>query len=457
MPDHLRLSVTGEPRGPLCGMGICFECRATIDGKPHVRTCQMGGGSPSCPVNKQAGAFDVLIIGAGPAGIAAACAASESGRSVGVVDDNPAAGGQIWRGGSSEWIDRFQRGSAGFFRRTTIIAQPEPGMLLAQSSDSSIELRYRKLILATGARERFLPFPGWTLPNVMGAGGLQAMVKAGLAIAGKRVMVAGTGPLLLAVAAYLRNEGADVALIAEQADSGALARFAVAAHQKLLEAMKLKRGIRYLTDCWPVSAEGTDKVEAVVLRRGRREWREPCDYLACGFGLVPNLELPALLGCSAKTDESQETSVEGIYCCGETTGVAGVELAVITGQIAGYASTGQTEKARMLFRARDKAMRFRDALHRAFALRDELKTLARPGTIVCRCEDVTLGRIQAHSSWRSAKLQTRCGMGACQGRVCGPALEFLLGWQPESVRPPLFPAAVEVLAGALSCRQGWRT
>src|SRR5205085_4692148 len=104
---------------------------------------------------------------------------------------------------------------------------PDAGILLAEGPDDTLELRYRKLVLATGARERFLPFPGWTLPNVMGAGGLQAMVKCGLPIRGKRVVVAGTGPLLIAVAAYLHEHGAEIPMICEQACWSRLARFAL--------------------------------------------------------------------------------------------------------------------------------------------------------------------------------------------------------------------------------------
>src|SRR5204862_6698234 len=173
--------------------------------------------------------FDVLIVGMGPAGIAAACAVSESGLRVGVVDDNPREGGQIWRGEATSklalhWMARFKASKLEVLHDTRVVDGPAAGVLSAESGDTPAELRYDKLILATGARERFLPFPGWTLPNVMGAGGLQAMVKAGLPIEGKRVVVAGTGPLLLAVAAYLRKHGAESAAICEQASLGALAR-----------------------------------------------------------------------------------------------------------------------------------------------------------------------------------------------------------------------------------------
>jgi NADPH-dependent 2,4-dienoyl-CoA reductase/sulfur reductase-like enzyme len=314
-------------------------------------------------------------------------------------------------------------------------------------------LGYRSLILATGARERFLPFPGWTLPNAMGAGGLQALAKSGMPIAGKKVVIAGSGPLLLAVARYLRAHGGDVRLVAEQAPFPAMLRFGMklARHPgKLMQAVSL-RAARYLTSSWPVSAQGREKLESVTLRRADgRTWTEACDYLACGFGLIPNVELAALLGCrlsrtGVEVDEYQQTSVTGIYSAGEATGIGGLELSLVEGEIAGYAAGGNEDRAGSLFGARTKHRRFAGALDQAFTLRGELRDLPQAGTIVCRCEDVTMERLQSCSNWREAKLHTRCGMGPCQGRICGGAVEFLLGWQSESVRPPVFPVQVRSL------------
>jgi NADPH-dependent 2,4-dienoyl-CoA reductase/sulfur reductase-like enzyme len=189
----------------------------------------------------------------------------------------------------------------------------------------------------------------------------------------------------------------------------------------------------------------------VTFSNGRTTWKQPCDYLACGFGLVPNLELPLLLGCGVRdgavqVDEWQQTTVPGVFCAGETTGVGGLELALAEGQIAGWTAAGRQERAREFFAGRSRALRFKNSLDRAFALRAELKVLAKADTLVCRCEDVPFDRLQQHDSWRAAKLQTRCGMGPCQGRVCGPAVEFLFGWRAESVRPPILPAPLGRLA-----------
>src|SRR5437899_10386840 len=222
--------------------------------------------------------FDVLVVGGGPAGIAAAVRAAESGARVGMVDENVAPGGQIWRGGSSEgshsseasnWLVRLKKAGVIELCGKRVFHHPEAGILLAEGLDDVWELSYRNLVLATGARERFLPFPGWTLPNVMGAGGLQALVKSGLPIEGKRVVVAGSGPLLLAVAAYLRKHGAEIPIMCEQAPWSRLTQFGLALlsqPQKIAQGLSLKRelaGIPFAANSWPISAVGQDVIKQV--------------------------------------------------------------------------------------------------------------------------------------------------------------------------------------------------
>lgn len=415
---------------------------------------------------REARSFDVLIVGAGPAGLAAAVRASGPGLRVGVVDDNPDLGGQIWRGGRSRpssreaaaWFARVRDADFELIAGTRVVDADGPGVLVAESAGRLVDLGYRSLVLATGARERFLPFPGWTLPNVVGAGGIQALVKSGLPIAGKSLVLAGSGPLLLAVAALLKGKGAILRGIYEQAPMKELIRFGLGLWSKpgkLVQAVDLRRQLglaSYRGGCWPVEAVGDDAVRSVRLTDGRSTWSVDCDYLACGFGLVPNLELPSLLGCAIRgpgtvVDPLQATSVPGVYCAGESTGIGGLELALLEGQVAGLAASGKRDEARALIPARDRARKFADALEHSFALRDELRHLASPETIVCRCEDVTAAALHGRSSWVDAKLKTRCGMGPCQGRVCGPAVAFLHGWERGSVRPPIFPVAVSSLGG----------
>ncbi|HEV2469113.1 MAG TPA: FAD/NAD(P)-binding oxidoreductase [Candidatus Sulfotelmatobacter sp.] len=410
--------------------------------------------------------FEVLVVGGGPAGIAAAVRAAESGTQVGIVDDNAVLGGQIWRGvhareddsQAAGWRERFLKSGVAALTGLRVFHQPESGLLLAESVDDLHELGYDKLILATGARERFLPFPGWTLPNVMGAGGLHAMVKSSLPIRGKKIVVAGTGPLLLAVAANLRKHGGEILMVCEQASWASLARFGASLSSfpsKIGQVLQLRKelaGIQFRANCWPVAASGQGILQSVTLACDGKQQLVPCDYLACGFHLVPNVELPSLLGCRISggfvpVDDGQETSLKGIYCAGEPTGIGGVELALVEGQIAGLAATGQASEASKLSRERAKGRQFARSIERAFRLRPELKKLVSGETIVCRCEDIRHAQLAARRSWREAKLHTRCGMGPCQGRICGPATEFLFGWKMESVRPPVFPARVGSLAG----------
>ena len=268
--------------------------------------------------------FDVAVVGAGPAGIAAALAAADSGRTIGLIDDNPTAGGQIWRGAynsarpsaSSIWFDRLNKSAVQIVRGARVF-HAAAGELAAESDDSVIQISYGKLILATGARELFLPFPGWTLPNVMGAGGLQAFVKSGLEISGKRIVVAGTGPLLLAVAAYASKCGAKVIGICEQTTRPKMARFGLKMMlipDKAAEALRFAynlRSIPHWTDCWPVAAFGNRRLETVRISRQGQTSEIACDYLACGFHLIPNVELPRMCGCcvfSPRCAASRRTS-----------------------------------------------------------------------------------------------------------------------------------------------------
>lgn len=408
--------------------------------------------------------FEVVVVGAGPAGLAAASTAAEGGKRVALVDDTPWLGGQIWRGPQSRstfpqaryWVERFRRSGATLLDRTSVIALSEPHVLLAERCGGPIEIRWKRLIVATGARELFLPFPGWTLPGVFGPGGLQALVKNGWPARGLRIVIAGTGPLLLAVADGLRKHGATVISVNEQAPWNKVAGFSLRllAHpEKLLQGagIRMRLGtVPYRFGTWPVRVDGAGRVQRVTLTNGSRTWMEDCDVVACGFGLVPNLELPLALGCSRKdgyvqVDELQATNRPGVYCVGELTGIGGADCAILEGQIAGHAAAGDLARAGALFGDRASWHEFRRAMAQAFALRAELKAIGTEDTLLCRCEDVTLGRVRKFHGWRDAKLQTRCGMGACQGRICGAASQVLLGWGMESVRPPLLPARVASL------------
>jgi NADPH-dependent 2,4-dienoyl-CoA reductase/sulfur reductase-like enzyme len=408
--------------------------------------------------------FDVVVVGAGPGGLVAAVTAGQAGMRVCLVDDNPSCGGQIWRasitehgGPSAQWLDRMPRAHVEIHLGARAVFAPAAGVLRIEQSGQFTDLEYGSLILATGARELFLPFPGWTLPGVYGAGGLQAFVKSGLNIRGKRVVIAGTGPLLLAVGAHLRAAGARIVAMVEQAPMSRLARFSLGLVRgqigKLFEGAAYAlntAGIPYRTGAWVTSALGQERLEKVTIRSRPGILEVATDMLAIGYHLVPNTELAQLLQCEldggyVRVDELQQTSVKGIYCAGELTGIGGVDKAKLEGRIAALAAAGQADKAIALLKKRDRHVRFARNLAAAFALRDELRILPADATLVCRCEDVSYGALSQCRSWREAKLHTRCGMGPCQGRICGASTEFLFGWHAPAPRPPVFPVEVQIL------------
>jgi NADPH-dependent 2,4-dienoyl-CoA reductase/sulfur reductase-like enzyme len=189
-------------------------------------------------------------------------------------------------------------------------------------------------------------------------------------------------------------------------------------------------------------------LRAVRVTNGRRSWEEPCELLACGYHLVANTEIAQLLGCSfrgnfVEVDDSQRTSLPNVYCAGEPAGIAGLEAALVQGEIAGLACAGHTTSQFTKRAAHERA--FGAGLEAAFALRAELRSLPHAETIVCRCEDVRFASLSGRTGWTDTKLQTRCGMGPCQGRICGPAVEYLFGWKPVSVRQPIFPVPLQAL------------
>ncbi|WP_431109634.1 FAD-dependent oxidoreductase [Variovorax paradoxus] len=411
---------------------------------------------------------DLLIVGAGPAGMAAAVAAAPSGASIVVIDDNPAPGGQIWRDGpgttlppaARKWREALERhANIRVCSGTRVVAVPAPNELLLEDAVRGWRVQWKKLVLCTGARELLLPFPGWTLPGVTGAGGLQALIKAGLPVEGERIVIAGSGPLLLAAAATARAAGAKIVRIAEQASFAAVAGFAVNLLRwpgKAAQAATLGNA-RYRTSSRIVSVEGNGQVESVQLRQGERDVRIECERVACGFGLTPNTQLGQMLGCALTPEDGgaralavdawQRTSVPGVYAAGECTGFGGSERALAQGSIAGLAAVSSERDAKPHVADRARWNAFAAQLHRSFALAPDIRQMPQPDTLVCRCEDVPLSALAGCMGWTDAKLHRRCGMGACQGRVCGDAAQFLFGWTPPAPRPPLFPARIATLAG----------
>ncbi|KLD79593.1 NAD(P)/FAD-dependent oxidoreductase [Xanthomonas hyacinthi] len=422
--------------------------------------------------------YDVVVAGAGPAGLAAALAAAGHGRRVALVDLQARAGGQIWRHDvthapprlAARVLAQLAASRIDFLAQTQLL-MAQDRQLLADGPQGARWIGYDALVLATGARELLLPFPGWTLPGVTGAGGAQALAKQGWPLAGKRVLVAGSGPLLLASAATLRRHGAQVLGIVEQAPLRALAGFAAQLPwrwpDKALQALSLRAqlaGVRYHSGSVVLAAQGDGQLQSVEIDgpRGRRSVE--CDQLAVGYGLVPNVELAQLLGCRlarsgahpcVAVDAQLRTSVAGVYAAGEALGIGGRDCARVEGAITGHLAAGQEAAAQALQPQRHRARAFAALLQRQFALDPRIHALAADDTLVCRCEDVPLSALRGHADLREAKLVSRCGMGACQGRICGSALTEL-GLAPrhddfsdDGRRPPLFPVRLDALAQSL--------
>ncbi|WP_441247095.1 FAD-dependent oxidoreductase [Kitasatospora sp. McL0602] len=437
--------------------------------------------SPSEPsgLDRAAEPYDLAVIGAGPAGLAAAVTAADLGLRCALLDAGPRPGGQYYRhpapGLKAAHPEKLHHGWSAFaglsarLRRHTAVGRldyltghhvwtAERSELWRLHSEGQAVVQARAVLLATGAYERQLPFPGWTLPGVVTAGGAQAMLKAGLVLPGRRVVVAGSGPLLLAAAASLVTAGAAVPAVVEATDYLGYARglTTLAANPaKLVEgaehgAKLLRHGVRLRRSSAVVEAHGTDRVTAVTIARLDRDWRPvpgterrvECDAVAVGHGLVPQIELATELGAETrvtpdgtvalKVDAELRTSLPGLWAAGETCGVGGADLAIAEGELAARSVAGSPVPA---------ALRARQGRRRAFA---ELMAAAhrpgpgwtewlRPETDVCRCEEVPAGKIReaveelGASDARTVKLLTRAGMGWCQGRMCGAAVACLAG------------------------------
>lgn len=416
-------------------------------------------------------ATDIAIVGAGPAGLSAALAAAKAGCKVDLVDAGFAAGGQYWMqdptgtpattAQSSEGaaqIEAVRAAGVTLHARSEVWSAFPDRTLGVQGPEGPFELAPRAIIIAGGAQDRVLPFPGWTLPGVMTPGAGQRLVKLGKIAPGERMVISGSGPFLLAVAQTLVENGTPpIALIeARKPHPGMLALLA-RYPGRWREAARLLRTARAISDHRSgfvvTEAIGTEHVTAVriapidasgAVAQQKSEIIAGIDTLLVGWGFRPNIELTALLRCRHDYDRdlggwfcavdtaTGKTSVDGVYAAGETTGIGGSVPAQLSGRLAGLAAaadlgfvaTEGDDERRGLQRKLSKAKAFAAGLGRLYAPPPALIDLATDDTIVCRCEEITKSDIVAAfqagtSAVAGAKMWTRAGMGRCQGRICG--------------------------------------
>jgi NADPH-dependent 2,4-dienoyl-CoA reductase/sulfur reductase-like enzyme len=424
---------------------------------------------------------DVLVLGAGPAGMAAATEARSRGLSVLLLDENALPGGQIHRAVESRaakdaqdrdgaaLVTAFRASGTDYRPGATLWAVEPGGKVFWSEAGAARSITAGRLILCAGATERPLPIPGWTLPGVMSVGAAQIALKSAGLVPEGRVWIAGQGPLLLLYAAQALDRGGRLAGIIDLSPAGAFSRAArhlpraLMAPEYLLRGLQWERRIRAagvpIRRAARIAAEGEGRLTRILVDG----LPEPADLLLLHDGVVPNTQVTrAIAGCAHEWDPAQRcfrpvldawgnTSVEGVMVAGDSGGIGGGRAAALAGRLAAI------EAARALGRlSRDQrdavAGRTRLELNRQMAPRAFLDALFPPlppaaiadATILCRCEEVTAGRVRQAVALgclgaNQTKAFTRAGMGPCQGRICGPAVHGVVaaarGVDPAGVDP----------------------
>ncbi|RPI85767.1 MAG: FAD-dependent oxidoreductase [Chloroflexi bacterium] len=467
--------------------------------------------------------YDLVVIGAGPAGMEAAITAAENGVKTAIIDSNPGAGGQYYKPlpGAFQVSKKGQTERNGEFLTRILEGLPVTriydtltwGIFKEEDRDGWLVTLYgpaapkqihaRTLVLANGAYDSPVAFPGWTLPGVITCGASLILVKNQRTAPGKRVLITGTGPLLLSAAAHLIDAGVEVAAVCEASHLFPRALrygFTMLGHlPRLFEGAGYTRALLrgrtpYKTGWSIVEARGKEQVESAVIGKvdkdgypvpGTEQVLENIDTVICGYGLTPNTGLARMIGCKMEyrqekggwvpvRDQTMQTSLQGVYAAGDGAGIAGAENARLEGRVAGAAAALQldyiTEKRAgeiygQIKRELMNQRRFGELLGDLFTAKPGLISLAKDDTIICRCEEITLGEIktaiaEGARTIGEVKMVTRVGMGNCQGRICerlvaGAIVQALAQEKATfesagaySIRPPLHPLPVGFLAEA---------
>ncbi len=454
---------------------------------------------------------DLIVIGAGPAGMAAAATASTLGLTVTVLDEQARCGGQIYRN-ISENADKnlhlleilgedygrghvlakeFAASSVDYRPGTTVWQVGADGAVSISCDGKASSIRGRHVLIATGALERPVPIPGWTLPGVMSAGAAQTVLKGSAMIPEGRVVIAGSGPLLLLVAQQLAAAGAELTALLETTKPGAyLGAFGAAigalkAPEYLRKGLDMRSRVRATGMPWHtgirgLAAEGDGRLERVTFLDAGKRRSIDADVLLLHEGVVPHVQITRQLGCDHEWVEDQRfwrpvldawggTSVDGISVAGDGGGIGGAGAAAVAGRLAalgiahriGIMSSGERDTRAQSWQAeRSRHLAVRPLLDRLFRPNPEILAPRDDATVICRCEEVTAGQLRegvklGATGPNQLKAYMRCGMGPCQGRLCGLTVaEVIAGARGKpvaeigyyNIRPPIKPVTLGELA-----------
>ena len=452
--------------------------------------------------------IEIVVIGAGPAGVSAAVAAAEAGAKVTLIEEYARAGGQYYKQPAASLhpqklphslSDNLQHGReliAGLkhpnidLRCNTLVWNIAPDRVIdVYGPNGGERLQAKKIVVAAGAYERVVPFAGWTLPGVTTVGAAQLMLKGQGLLIGQKILIAGTGPLLQLAAVQLLDAGAEIVSIVElqsRAEFFSHASKLFGQWSKIGQGMAnqkrlMEGGVPIKYGCALVRVLGESQVEGAIIAKADSNGRPvsgseetlAVDTVCISYGFVPATELTRLAGCAqyfdpnfgsfaTETDADFETSVPGIFAVGEVRGIGGVEVALLEGQLAGAIAARQLGCQPNGHDVRKEWQKARDAveaLGAMFAVKAGAFAAIADEVIVCRCEEISAGAIRAAARSGAATLNglkawNRCGMGRCQGRMCGPVAAQIVaaevGSSPESVgaftaRIPIKPVPLSIV------------